>query len=33
MQSDSNLEGEDFSDQNSNPIKEEKNFYGKVEKI
>ena len=33
MQSDANLEGEDFSNQNSNPIKEEKKYYGKVEKI
>jgi hypothetical protein len=33
MQSDAYLEGEDFSDQNSNPIKKERNYYGKVEKI
>ena len=32
MQSDANLKDEDFSDQNSNPIKE-RNYYGKVEKI
>ena len=33
MQSDANLKDEDFSDQNSNPIKKERNYYGKVEKI
>ena len=30
MKSDANLEGEDFSDQNSNPIKKEKNCHGTV---